>query len=109
MLTYTGHARCGIFSASSPASKKKEKRKICNIPYPEWYVTSICFTNDKLEAVFEQLNIVGANGTQPKETVTYSLYTLVVNPEISATKVGTPDCLPQGGVDELVSHYALSQ
>lgn len=46
-------------------------------------MTSICFTNDKLEAVFEQLNIVGANGTQPKETVTYSLYTL--NPEMSAT------------------------
>lgn len=54
-------------------------------------MTSICFTNDKLEAVSEKLNIVGANGTQPKETVTYSLYTL--NPEISATKVGTPDCL----------------
>ena len=69
-------------------------------------MTSICFTNDKLEAVFEQLNIVGANGTQPKETVTYSFHTL--NPEISATKVGTPDCLLQGGVDELISHQALS-
>lgn len=80
---------------------------ICNISYPEWYVTSICFTNDKLEAVFEQFNIVGANGTQPKETVTYSFYTL--NPEISATKVGTPDSLLQGGVDELISHHALSQ
>lgn len=59
-------------------------------------MTYILFTNDKLEAVFGQLNIVGANGIWPKETVTYSLY--ILNPEISATKVGTPDCLLQGGV-----------
>ena len=66
--------------------------KVYDIPYPEWYITTLVFTNDKLEEFFQLLNIFGANGTQPKEATTYSLYAL--NPEISATEVGTPDqCL----------------
>ena len=63
--------------------------KVYNIPYPEWYIANLVFTNDKLEAVFELTNIYVANGTQPKEAVIYGLY--VLNPEISATEVGTPN------------------
>ena len=77
----------GYNSASSPTFK----HKIYGIPYPEWYVATLLFTNDMLEAFFEQLDIFGANGTQPREVVIYSFYTL--NPEISDLKVGTPDCL----------------
>lgn len=62
--------------------------KIYDIPHPDWFFSTMTFTNDKLEAVFEALNTFGANGTQPKEAVTYTLYTL--NPEISATEVCTP-------------------
>lgn len=65
------------------------KHKIYDIPYPEWYTATLVFTNDKLEDFFEILNVFGANGTQPKEATTYSLYAL--NPEISATEVGTPN------------------
>ena len=83
------------------------KQKIYDIPYPEWYVATLFFTNDKLEAFFEELNKFGAIGSQPKEAVTYSFYTL--DPEISATEVGTPDCFLQGNVDELISHHAHSQ
>ena len=65
------------------------KYKIYDIPYPDWYFATLVFTNDKLEALFEILNAFGINGTQPKETTTYTLYAL--NPEISATEVGTPN------------------
>lgn len=58
--------------------------KIYDIPHPDWFFSTMTFTNDKLEAVFQALNTFGANGTQPKEAVTYTLYTL--NPEISATE-----------------------
>ena len=61
--------------------------RIYDIPYPDWYVATLVFTNDKLEEVFQVLNTFGANGTQPKEATTYTLYAL--NPEISATEVGT--------------------
>ena len=67
--------------------------KIYDIPYPDWYIATLIFTNDKLEAFFQLLNIFGANGTHPKESLTYSLY--VLDPEISATEVGTPDQWPQ--------------
>ena len=63
--------------------------KVYNIPYPEWHIANLVFTNDKLEAVFELTNTYVANGTQPKEAVIYGLY--VLNPEISATEVGTPN------------------
>lgn len=87
---------------------KKEKRKEdFQYSVPGMVCDIYMFYNDRLEAIFEQLDIVGANGTQPKETVTYSLY--ILNPEIGATKVGTPDSLLQGGVDALISHHALSQ
>ena len=65
------------------------KYKIYDIPYPDWYIATLVFTNDKLEAVFEALNTFNANGTQPKEATTYTLYAL--NPEISVTEVGTPN------------------
>ena len=60
--------------------------KVYNIPYPDWYIATLTFTNDKLEAVFQLVNIFCANGTQPKEAVIYGLY--ATNPEISATEVG---------------------
>ena len=62
--------------------------KIYDIPYPSWHTTSLVFTNDKLEAVFQELNAFAGNSIQPKEAIFYSLYAL--NPAISATDVGTP-------------------
>ena len=64
------------------------KYKIYDIPYPEWYLTTLIFTNDKLEAFFQLLNTFNANGTQPKEATTYGVYAL--NPEISATEASAP-------------------
>ena len=64
------------------------KYKIFDIPYPEWYLTTLIFTNDKLEAFFQLLNTFNANGTQPKEATTYGVYAL--NPEISATEASAP-------------------
>ena len=63
--------------------------RVHDIPYPEWYLTTLVFTNDKLEAFFQLLNAFGANGTQPKEASTYGVYAL--DPEISATEVGIPN------------------
>ena len=62
--------------------------KVYNIPYPDWYIATLIFTSDKLEAVFQLINTYGANGTQPKEVTIYPLYAM--NPEISVTEVGTP-------------------
>lgn len=61
--------------------------KVYDVPYPNWYFATLIFTNDKLEALFHALNDFSANGTQPKAATTYTIYTL--NPEISATEVGT--------------------
>ena len=77
--------------AINSASSLAFKHKIYGIPYPKWYVATLLFTNDMLEAFFEQMNIFGASGTQPREAVIHSFHTL--NREISDLKVGTPDCL----------------
>ena len=74
--------------------------RVYNIPYPEWYIATLVFTNDKLEAVFQLANIFGANGTQPKEAVIYGLFAL--NPEISATEVGTTNSGSQGASAKLI-------
>ena len=63
------------------------KYKVHDIPYPDWYFATIVFTDEKLEPFFQALNTFAANGTQPKGVVIYALYAL--NPEISATEVGT--------------------
>ena len=64
------------------------KNRVYDIPYPYWYIETLEFTNDKLEEFFKSLNAFSANGTQPKEATTYSLYAL--DPAISATEVRTP-------------------
>ncbi|KIA75511.1 hypothetical protein HK57_00010 [Aspergillus ustus] len=50
-----------------------------------WYYKNYVFTQDQLEPLFEQLNELNGNGTQPvKLAVQYGLYTL--DPTVSATE-----------------------
>ena len=62
--------------------------KIYDQPVLEWFVETLIFTGDKLEAFFEKLNALGANGTQPVGLVTYTIY--AISPEISKTAVRFP-------------------
>jgi FAD/FMN-containing dehydrogenase len=39
-----------------------------------WYYRNLIFTQDKLEALFTELNKLGGNGTQPKELGHYGMY-----------------------------------
>lgn len=59
--------------------------KIYDEPIADWFFVTLIFTQDKLEAFFEALNVMGGNGTQPKEIVTYTLYAM--DPTISTTEV----------------------
>ena len=59
--------------------------KIHDQPVATWFVATMVFTSDKLEMFFELLNILGANGTQPVELVTYTLFAM--SPEVSPTEV----------------------
>ena len=59
--------------------------KIYDQPVVNWFVETMIFTSDKLETFFELLNVLGANGTQPVELVTYTLFAM--SPEISSTEV----------------------
>ena len=59
--------------------------KIYDQPVVTWFVETMIFTSDKLETFFELLNILGANGTQPVELVTYTLFAM--SPEVSPTEV----------------------
>jgi FAD/FMN-containing dehydrogenase len=63
--------------------------KIYNEPVINWFVETMIFTADKLEAFWENMNALGANGTQPVGLVTYAIYAM--NPEISKTAVGVLD------------------
>lgn len=59
--------------------------KIYDQPVATWFVGTMVFTNDKLEKLFELLNILGANGTQPVGLFTYTLFAM--SPEVSPTEV----------------------
>lgn len=67
--------------------------KIHDQPVVDWFVETMIFTADKLEAFFEKLNALGANGTQPVGLFTYSLFAM--SPEISKTEVSMPICSPR--------------
>ena len=51
-----------------------------------WFYSTYTFTQDKLENVFEAVNNMMNNGTQPKELMNYIVYVWI--PEISTTEVG---------------------
>ena len=50
--------------------------KIYDRPAVEWFQVVYTYTGDKLEAFFEQINILNANGTQRKEIG--EVYTLLI-------------------------------
>ena len=50
-----------------------------------WFYSTYTFTQDKLENVFEAVNNMMNNGTQPKELMNYIVYGWI--PEISTTEV----------------------
>lgn len=56
--------------------------KIYDQPAVNWFQATYYYTGDKLEALFEQINKVNANGTQPKELG--EVYTImIVDPKVS--------------------------
>lgn len=59
--------------------------KIYDQPVVSWFVGTMIFTSDKLEKLFELLNILSANGTQPVGLFTYTLFAM--SPEVSPTEV----------------------
>ena len=61
--------------------------KIYDQPVVTWFAETMIFTSDKLEMFFELLNILGANGTQPVELVTYTVFAM--SPEVSPTEVSS--------------------
>ena len=61
-------------------------QKIYKRTVDAWFYATYTFTQDKLENLFEAVNHMANNGTQPKELMHYMLYGWV--PEISTTEVG---------------------
>lgn len=60
--------------------------KIYDTPAVDWFRVSYIFTQDKLESLFHQINILNSNGTQPKEVG--EVYTLMMtNYNVSKTEV----------------------
>lgn len=59
--------------------------KIYKRTVDEWFYSTYIFRQDKLEPLFEAVNAMMKNGTQPKELMNYALYGWV--PSISATEV----------------------
>ena len=56
--------------------------KIYDQPSVDWFQVAYTYTGDKLEALFEQINLLNANGTQPKEVG--EVYTImIINEEVS--------------------------
>lgn len=53
-----------------------------------WYYRSYVFTQDKLEQLFEQLNKLDGNGTQPADLMNFGFYS--INANFSATEVLRP-------------------
>lgn len=59
--------------------------RIHDYPASHWYFATFIFTQDKLEAMVNQVNKMMGNGTQPKELMNYFVYAW--NPAISTTEV----------------------
>lgn len=59
--------------------------KIYKRTVDEWFYITYIFRQDKLEPLFEVVNAMMNNGTQPKELMNYALYAWV--PDISTTEV----------------------
>lgn len=59
--------------------------KIYKRTVDEWFYNTYIFRQDKLEPLFEIVNAMMNNGTQPKELMNYALYSWV--PSISTTEV----------------------
>ncbi|KAL8704812.1 MAG: hypothetical protein Q9201_002044 [Fulgogasparrea decipioides] len=58
--------------------------KIYNSPVNDWYFAQFIFTQDKLEAMIQQVNKMMNNGNQRKELMNYFIYAW--NPTISTTE-----------------------
>lgn len=52
---------------------------------PTWYLSTMLYTGDKVEQVFNQLNSLIANGTMPAKVINYALF--AINPSVSTTDV----------------------
>ena len=50
--------------------------KIYDQPAVDWFQVAYTYTGDKLEALSEQINLLNANGTQPKEVG--EVYTIMI-------------------------------
>jgi len=61
--------------------------KIHNAPVEDWTLNELVLTQDKLEVLFDQMNVLGANGKQDVRLVTYALFAL--DPAISTTEVSS--------------------
>ncbi len=48
------------------------KYKTYDDPAPDWWIASYQFTRGKLDQVFDALNQINGNGSQPKELTTYT-------------------------------------
>ena len=78
--------------------------KIYDEPAVNWYFNILIFTADKLEAVFKEANILGADGKQPKEITTYFIF--AINPEISTTEVCSSHLITAWGM-EVIAHLGV--
>jgi FAD/FMN-containing dehydrogenase len=66
--------------------------KIYDVPPDDsWVVEFFIYTGEKVEALYEQLNILSADGPLPPELITFSFFAW--EPEIDTTKVGTSSLL----------------
>jgi FAD/FMN-containing dehydrogenase len=62
--------------------------KIYDVPPDDsWVVEFFIYTGDKVEALYEQLNILAADGPLPPELTTFSFFAW--EPEIDTTKVSS--------------------
>ena len=59
--------------------------KIYDRPVADWYYCSMTFTSDKLEKVFDLVNIQTDGGKQPKELNIYTLF--LMDPQVSTVEV----------------------
>ncbi|MCJ1478900.1 hypothetical protein MMC13_007584 [Lambiella insularis] len=72
--------------------------KIYDYPVADWFYVSFIFNQEKLEQIFEQVNAMMGNGTQPKELMNFVFYawdapTSTTEPVIKVTiyYIGTQD------------------
>ena len=59
--------------------------KIYDRPVADWYYSIMTFTSDKLEKLFDLINVQIDAGKQPKELNIYTLF--LMNPQVSTVEV----------------------